>query len=222
MYLIRGERRKRSPQKRCHNMAKKYIAIAGNMGSGKSSLVDFLCRECSFKPFYEPNDLNPYLADFYKDMKKWAYHSQLHFLTHKFRIHQELDRSNGTVVQDRTIYEDAEIFCTNLYRSRFVGKRDYQTYMDLYKTILKSLQPPSVMIYLTCPLRTLKKRIAKRGRQMEKNVPDAYLKRLEKLYKNWISKYDISPIIKVSTEKYDYMDDFITRQSIMKELERYL
>jgi deoxyadenosine/deoxycytidine kinase len=203
-------------------MAKKYIAIAGNMGSGKSSLVDFLCRECSFKPFYEPNDLNPYLADFYKDMKKWAYHSQLHFLTHKFRIHQELDRSNGTVVQDRTIYEDAEIFCTNLYRSRFVGKRDYQTYMDLYKTILKSLQPPSVMIYLTCPLRTLKKRIAKRGRQMEKNVPDAYLKRLEKLYKNWISKYDISPIIKVSTEKYDYMDDFITRQSIMKELERYL
>ncbi|MBI2093021.1 MAG: deoxynucleoside kinase [Deltaproteobacteria bacterium] len=129
-------------------MAKKYIAIAGNMGSGKSSLVDFLCRECNFKPFYEPNDLNPYLADFYKDMKKWAYHSQLHFLTHKFRIHQELDRSNGTVVQDRTIYEDAEIFCTNLYRSGFVGKRDYQTYMDLYKTILKSLQPPSVMISL--------------------------------------------------------------------------
>ncbi|MBI2341750.1 MAG: deoxynucleoside kinase [Deltaproteobacteria bacterium] len=203
-------------------MAKKYIAIAGNMGSGKSSLVDFFCRECSFKPFYEPNDLNPYLADFYKDMKKWAYHSQLHFLTHKFRIHQELDRSNGTVVQDRTIYEDAEIFCTNLYRSGFVGKRDYQTYMDLYKTILKSLQPPSVMIYLTCPLRTLKKRIAKRGRQMEKNVPDAYLKRLEKLYKNWISKYDISPIIKVSTEKYDYMDDFITRQQIMNELRKYL
>lgn len=203
-------------------MAQKYIAIAGNMGSGKSSLVDFLCRECGFKPFYEPNDINPYLADFYKDMKKWAYYSQLHFLTHKFRLHQELDRSKDTVVQDRTIYEDAEIFCTNLYRSRYIPKRDYQTYMDLYRTILKSLNPPTIMIHLECSLHTLKKRIAKRGRQMEKSVPDAYLRNLERLYRRWISRYDLSPVIKVSTEKYDYMDDFITRQNIMKELEKYL
>ncbi len=203
-------------------MAKKCIAIAGNMGSGKSSLVDFLCREYGFKPFFEPNDINPYLADFYKDMKKWAYHSQLHFLTHKFRIHQELDRSKDIVVQDRTIHEDAEIFCTNLFKSGYLHKRDYHTYMDLYRTILKSIQPPTVMIYLECPLRTLKNRIAKRGRQMEKSVPDSYLKNLEKLYKRWIGKYDLSPLIKVSTEKYDYMDDFITRQQIMKELDKYI
>jgi deoxyadenosine/deoxycytidine kinase len=125
-------------------------------------------------------------------------------------------------VQDRTIHEDAEIFCTNLYQSRLISKRDYRTYMDLYKTITKSIKPPSVMVYLECPLRTLKKRIAKRGREMEKSVPDAYLKRLDKLYKRWISKYDLSPVIKVSTEKYDYMDDFITRQSVMKELEKYI
>ena len=203
-------------------MAKKYIAIAGNMGSGKSSLVDFLCREYSFKPFFEPNDINPYLADFYKDMKRWAYHSQLHFLTHKFRIHQELDRSKDVVVQDRTIYEDAEIFCTNLCRSGHINKRDYKTYMDLYHTICESIQPPDVMVYLECSLRTLRKRIASRGRQMEKNVPDAYLKTLDRLYKRWVSSYKISPIITVSTEKYDYMDDFITRQQIVKDLEKYI
>ena len=203
-------------------MANKYIAVAGNMGSGKSSIVDFLCREYGLKPFYEPNDLNPYLADFYKDMARWAYHSQLHFLTHKFRIHQELERSDGVVVQDRTIYEDAEIFCTNLHKSGYIIKRDYFTYMDLYRTISKSLRPPTVMLYLECPLRTLKKRIAKRGRQMEKNVPDEYLKRLERLYRRWISKYSLSPVIRVSTEKYDYMDDFITRQDVMKEMEKYL
>lgn len=203
-------------------MANKYIAVAGNMGSGKSSIVDFLCREYGLKPFYEPNDLNPYLADFYKDMARWAYHSQLHFLTHKFRIHQELERSDGVVVQDRTIYEDAEIFCTNLHKSGYIIKRDYFTYMDLYRTISKSLRPPTVMLYLECPLRTLKKRIAKRGRQMEKNVPDEYLKRLERLYRRWISKYSLSPVIRVSTEKYDYMDDFITRQDVMKEIEKYL
>ncbi len=203
-------------------MSSKYIAIAGNMGSGKSSLVDFLCREYNLKPFYEPNDLNPYLSDFYKDMKRWAYHSQLHFLTHKFRIHQELERDPGTVVQDRTIYEDAEIFCTNLYRSGFISKRDYQTYMHLYHTILKSLKPPTVLINLKCSLRTLKKRITHRGRAMEKSVPDAYLKRLEKLYDRWISAYDLSPVINVSTEKYDYMDDFIARQNVVREIERYI
>lgn len=203
-------------------MAQKYVAIAGNIGSGKSSLVDFLCREYKLKPFFEPNDFNPYLADFYKDMKVWAYHSQLFFLTQKFRIHQELDRSNDVVVQDRTIFEDAEIFCTNLFKGGLINKRDYRTYMDLYHTITDSIKLPTVLIYLECPLRTLKKRIAKRGRQMEKTLPDAYLKRLERLYKDWISKYKLSPIIKVSTEKYDYMDDFITRQQIEKEMEKYL
>lgn len=203
-------------------MAQKYIAIAGNIGSGKSSLVDFLCREYKLKPFFEPNDMNPYLSDFYKDMKAWAYHSQLFFLTQKFRIHMELDRSKDLVVQDRTIFEDAEIFCTNLFKSGYMSRRDYKTYMDLYHVMVDSIKPPTVMIYLDCSMRTLKKRIAKRGRQMEKSLPDAYLKKLERLYKNWIGKYKLSPIIRVSTEKYDYMDDFITRQQITKELDKYI
>ena len=203
-------------------MKPKYVAIAGNIGSGKSSLVDFLCREYKLKPFFERNDANPYLADFYKDMKTWAYHSQIFFLAQKFRIHQELDREKETVVQDRTIFEDAEIFCTNLFKSGYLTKRDYRTYMDIYRTMVDSIRPPAVLIYLDCPIRTLKKRISKRGRQMERSLPDSYLKNLDKLYKKWIIRYSLSPVIKVSTERYDYMDDFITRQHIEKELERHI
>lgn len=203
-------------------MPAKYIAIAGNMGSGKSSLTSFLCRHYGLKPFYEPNDINPYLADFYKDMKKWAYHSQLHFLTHKFRLHQELERYPEAVVQDRTIYEDAEIFATNLYKSGYIKKRDFETYYELYQTILRSLKPPDLMIYLKCSIRTLKKRIAERGRAMERSIPTEYLQKLELLYKRWIDKYQLSPVIVVSTDKYDYMDDFITRQDILRQIEKYL
>jgi deoxyadenosine/deoxycytidine kinase len=203
-------------------MATKYIAVTGNMGSGKSSLVDFLCRHYKLKPFFEPNDVNPYLASFYKDMKRWAFHSQMHFLTHKFRIHQELDRHPGTVVQDRTIYEDAEIFATNLHRIGYMNKDEFGTYKDLYSTMLDAIKPPDIMVYLECPLRTLKKRIEKRGRAMEKSVSDDYLRRLGKLYKSWISGYDRSPLINFSTEKMDYLSDFICRHDLLNTIERYL
>jgi deoxyadenosine/deoxycytidine kinase len=203
-------------------MATKYIAVAGNMGSGKSSLTDFLCRHFKLKPFFEPNEINPYLAHFYKDMKRWAFHSQMHFLTHKFRIHQELDRHPGTVVQDRTIYEDAEVFATNLYKIGYMSKEEFGTYKDLYATMLNAINPPDIMIYLECPIRTLKKRIIKRGRAMEKSVPDEYLMKLEKLYRNWVSKYDGSPLVTFSTEKTDYLSDFICRHDLLNTIEKYL
>ncbi len=110
---------------------KRSIAIAGNMGSGKSTLVEFLCRAYGVTPFYEPNDENPYLADFYKDMKRWAFQSQVYFLSNKFRLHQELDRQPGVVALDRTIFEDAEIFATALYQMRKISKRDWETYQGL-------------------------------------------------------------------------------------------
>jgi deoxyadenosine/deoxycytidine kinase len=204
------------------HMAKKYIAVAGNMGSGKSSLVDFLCRHFDLKPFFEPNDINPFLEPFYKDMKRWAFHSQMHFLTHKFRIHRELDDYPETVVQDRSIYEDAEIFAYNLYRQKCMGEEEYNTYRNLYEVMVKTIRPPDILIYLSCPLRTLKKRIAKRGRAMEKSVPDEYLKRLERYYKRWMSKYDRSPVIEVSTEKIDYLEDFIHRQDLLGTISKYL
>lgn len=203
-------------------MAKKYIAIAGNIGSGKSSLVDFLCKHFSLKPFFEPNDINPFLELFYKDMSRWAFHSQMHFLTHKFRIHRELDRFDGTVVQDRSIYEDAEIFAFNLYKQGLMSEKEYRTYRDLYEVMVHAINPPDLLINLCCPIRMLKKRIVKRGRAMEKNVPDEYLKRLDRYYKRWISKYDRSPILELSTERMEYIEDFIDRNDLLETIARYL
>jgi len=205
-------------------MQKKYIAVSGNMGVGKSTLVDFLCKTYKLKPFFEPNDFNPYLANFYDDMKTWAFKSQIFFLSRKFRIHQDLGRSRAKepVIQDRTIYEDAEIFAMNLYKQRIMNKRDFETYYEMYQTILNALNPPDLMIYLECSVRTVKKRIKQRGRVMEKDIPTRYVKRLNDLYETWITKYKQSPVIRISTERLDYMNDFIDRDDLYKKIEAYI
>ena len=201
---------------------KRFLAVAGNMGAGKSELVQFLCRRYGLKPFYEPNDANPYLADFYADMKQWAFHSQIYFLTHKFRLHRELMAEPGTVVQDRTIYEDAEIFCENLHRQKMISERDHKMYRELYEAVTSSLQPPDLMIFLKCPVKTLKKRIATRGRAMEQQIPTEYLTRLNKLYDEWRGRYMMSPVIELSTDKLDYLSNLIDRLDLFKQIEKYL
>jgi len=128
---------------------KRSIAIAGNMGSGKSTLVDFLSRTYDVTPFYEPNDENPYLADFYKDMKSWAFQSQLYFLSNKFRLHQKLDRQSGVVALDRTIFEDAEIFATALYQMRKISKRDWETYAARFDDLSALLNANATQAYKT-------------------------------------------------------------------------
>ncbi|MCH8865448.1 MAG: deoxynucleoside kinase [Proteobacteria bacterium] len=201
---------------------KRSIAIAGNMGSGKSTLVEFLSRTYGVKPFYEPNDENPYLADFYKDMKRWAYQSQLYFLSNKFRLHQELDRQPGVVALDRTIFEDAEIFATALMQMRKISKRDWETYQSFYGAILDAIQPPDLMIYLRCSMRTLRRRIRLRGRQMEQDVPLAYLKRLDRLYEKWIKSYCMSDVLVLDTDKLDYINDLLHRLDVMERIEAVL
>jgi len=201
---------------------KRSIAIAGNMGSGKSTLVDFLARTYDVAPFYEPNDENPYLADFYKDMKRWAFQSQLYFLSNKFRLHQELDRQPGVVALDRTIFEDAEVFATALHQMRKISKRDWQTYQGFYQAILDAIRPPDLMIYLRCSMRTLRQRIRLRGRKMEKDIPLAYLKRLERLYDGWIDNYDMSEILILETDRLDYIHDLVHRLDVMERIEAML
>ena len=201
---------------------KRFIAVAGNMGAGKSELVAFLCRRYGLKPFFEPNDTNPYLADFYADMKRWAFQSQIYFLTHKFRLHRELMQEPGTVVQDRTIYEDAEIFCENLHRSGMISERDYKTYRELYGVICASLAPPDLMIFLKCPVRTLKKRIQQRGRKMEMEVPTSYLSALNKLYEEWRERYALSPVIELDTGSLDYLTDLVDRLDLFRKIETYV
>jgi len=201
---------------------RRSIAIAGNMGSGKSTLVDFLARTYDVSPFYEPNDENPYLPDFYKDMKRWAFRSQLYFLSNKFRLHQELDRTPGVVALDRTIFEDAEIFATALHQMRKIDKRDWQTYWGFYQAILDAIKPPDLMIYLRCSMRTLRQRIKLRGRAMEQDVPLAYLKRLDRLYEDWISSYEMSEVLVLETDKLDYIHDLIHRLDVMERIESVL
>jgi deoxyadenosine/deoxycytidine kinase len=201
---------------------KRSIAIAGNMGTGKSTLVDFLAKTYGVMPFYEPNDENPYLGDFYKDMKRWAFQSQLYFLSNKFRLHQELDRQPGVVALDRTIFEDAEIFATALHQMRKISKRDWATYQGIYAAILDAIKPPDLMIYLRCSMRTLRKRIRLRGRAMEQDVPLAYLKRLERLYEEWIASYEMSDVLVLETDKLDYIHDLVHRLDVMERIEAVL
>jgi len=201
---------------------KRSIAIAGNMGTGKSTLVEFLSQTYGITPFYEPNDENPYLADFYKDMKRWAFQSQLYFLSNKFRLHQELDRQPGVVALDRTIFEDAEIFATALYQMRKISKRDWETYQGFYGAILDAIRPPDLMIYLRCSMRTLRQRIRLRGRKMERDVPLSYLKRLDRLYEAWIDSYRMSEVLVLETDRLDYIHDLIHRLDVMERIEAML
>jgi deoxyadenosine/deoxycytidine kinase len=201
---------------------KRFIAIAGNIGAGKTELTRFLCRRYGLKPFFEPNEQNPYLADFYKDMKAWAYKSQVYFLTHKFRLQLELQDEPGTVVQDRTIYEDAEIFAKNLHRQRTIDTRDFKTYWQLYRSISQTLRPPDLMIQLSCPVKTLRRRIKLRGRAMEQEIPVAYLSRLNRLYEDWFKRYDLSPVLKLETDRLDWLTDLVDRVDLFRRIERYL
>ena len=201
---------------------KRTIAIAGNMGSGKSTLVEFLSRTYDIAPFYEPNEQNPYLADFYGDMQRWAFQSQLYFLGNKFRLHQELDRQEGVVALDRTIFEDAEIFATALFQMRKISRRDWETYQGFYHAILDAIRPPDLMIYLRCSMRTLRQRIKLRGRAMEQDVPLAYLRRLDRLYEQWISNYRMGEVLVLETDRLDYINDVIHRLDVMQRIEAML
>lgn len=201
-----------------------YIAVAGNIGCGKSTLVDFICRSYGLSPFFEPNAKNPYLTDFYADMKAWAFHSQVYFLSHKFRIHQELEqeRKKRTVVLDRTIFEDGEVFAQYLHRRRLISERDWAVYESLYKTILESLRPPDLLIYLRASLRTMKKRIAIRGRPEEQHIPAVYLRRLNELYEQWFTDYRRSKTLVIETDQLDYLNDLVDRIDVFKTIEAFL
>jgi deoxyadenosine/deoxycytidine kinase len=201
---------------------KRYVAVAGTIGAGKTSLVAWLVKRYGLVPFFEPNDENPYLADFYGDMSRWAFHSQAFFLAHKLKLHQELAASSRPAVIDRTIYEDAEIFAKNLHAQGFLSRRDWGVYRELYEGICRSLRPPDVLIALTCPLATAKKRIARRGRQMEATIPDDYLRRLHRLYARWFDSYDLSPVVRIDTGKIDYVEDLVDLIEVTRTLDRAL
>ncbi|HSM25871.1 MAG TPA: deoxynucleoside kinase [Anaerolineaceae bacterium] len=184
---------------------KKYIAVAGNIGVGKSTLVDMICRRIGFQPFYEPVTENPYLADFYANMNTWSFHSQIFFLTHRIRLHQQLIQTPASVIQDRSIYEDAEIFARNLFLQGKMDERDYQTYHSLYQTLAEFLTPPDLVIYLRASVDTLLQRIKIRDRYYEQTIPEDYLQQLNTLYEGWIENFTFCPVLTVPADSLDYV-----------------
>lgn len=201
---------------------KRYVAVAGTIGSGKTSLVKWLVKRYGLTPYYEPNDDNPYLADFYRDMSAWAFHSQLFFLSHKLALHQSLLAGKRAAVIDRTIYEDAEIFARALKNDRYITKRDWAVYERLYEGIKRTLPPPDLLIAVSCSLAATKKRIAKRGRDMEKEIPDAYLRKLHRSYEGWFDTYDLGPIVRIDLTNLDYVENLVDLIEIQQKLDRLL
>jgi deoxyadenosine/deoxycytidine kinase len=201
---------------------KRYVAVAGTIGSGKSSLVAWLVKRYGLVAYYEPNEENPYLADFYRDMKAWAFHSQLFFLSHKLELHQSLLAAKRPAVIDRTIYEDAEIFARSLKDQRYLSARDWAVYERLYEGIKRTLPPPDVLVAVTCSLATTKKRILRRGRDMEKEIPHAYLRRLHHLYESWFARYDLGPIVRIDTTNLDYVENLVDLIALQQKLDTVL
>ncbi|MSP26448.1 MAG: deoxynucleoside kinase [Myxococcales bacterium] len=203
----------------------RVIAVAGNMGAGKSSLVEWLRQQFDMVPFFEPHEENPYLADFYGDMTRWGYASQLWFLIRRFQIHRAIDsrsrRELRPIVQDRTIYEDAEVFAAHLHDAGHIDERDWTTYQEMYATLIREVRPPDLMIYLRCPLKSLTRRIKKRGRSFEKGVPRSYLLSLEKLYEAWFLRYAASPKLVIETDRLDYVERIFDRLELIQEIERH-
>ncbi|HIA02415.1 MAG TPA: deoxynucleoside kinase [Myxococcales bacterium] len=192
------------------------------MGSGKSTLVDFLQVRFGVTPYFEPNDENPYLIDFYEDMERWAFQSQVYFLQKKFALHLELEKETGVVVQDRSIYEDAEIFATNLHRMKILNGRDWETYRELYDSIQSRLRPPDLLIFLKCSVRTVRKRIALRARPGEEKVPLSYIKGLSALYDHWYENYKLSESVVIETDQLDYISNLVDRIELLDIISQYL
>jgi deoxyadenosine/deoxycytidine kinase len=184
---------------------KKFIAVAGNIGVGKSTLVRMLCERLGWEPFYEPVTQNPYLADFYRDMQTWSFHSQVFFLTHRLRIHRGLLSFPGSVIQDRSVYEDAEVFAHNLALRGTLSQRDYATYRELYQTLCDFLPPPDLVVYLRASVGMLQKRIALRGRDYERDISNEYLGQLNVLYEGWIAGFTMCPVLTVPADDLDYV-----------------
>lgn len=184
-----------------------FIAVAGNIGTGKTTLTKLLSQRFNWAPHFEVVDENPYLADFYKDMSRWSFSLQLYFLTNRFQAHKEINSGKANAIQDRSIYEDAFIFARNLYEQGQMEERDYKTYLALYDTMCQFLEPPDLVVYLKKSLPELKKRIALRGRQFEKSIPDEYLLNLNRYYDEWMEGYSLGKKLIVPTDGLDFLEN---------------
>ncbi|MCJ7520421.1 MAG: deoxynucleoside kinase [Anaerolineaceae bacterium] len=184
---------------------KKFITVAGNIGVGKSSLVLRLSERLKWQPFFEPEANNPYLADFYQDMHAWSFHSQMFFLGHRLRVYRDLTECPNSVILDRSLYEDAEIFAHNLFINGYMTRRDYDTYDALYQSLLSFLPAPDLVIYLRASVSTLVERINQRSRNYEHSIDAGYLEQLNNAYDVWISGFSLCPVLTIPADNLDFV-----------------
>lgn len=185
---------------------KLFVAVAGNIGTGKTTLTKMLSDRFGWKPHFEAVTDNPYLADFYGDMGRWSFPLQIFFLNNRFRAHQRVSLETDSAIQDRSIYEDASIFARNLHEQGLMEPRDYRNYLDLYENMVQYLTPPDVVVYLRKSLPVLKRRIAQRGRDYERNIPDEYLANLSRYYDDWMDRYDLGKKLVIDSDDLDFKE----------------
>jgi len=184
----------------------RHIAIAGNIGAGKTTLTTLLAKHYKWEPQYEDVENNPYLYDFYEDMPRWSFNLQIYFLNSRFSQIIEIQKGDKTVIQDRTIYEDAQIFAPNLHAMGLMTKRDFDNYSNMFKTINQLIKPPDLLIYLRATIPTLVGQIQRRGRDYEDNLRLDYIRRLNEYYEAWINTYKQGRLLIIDIDKYNFAD----------------
>lgn len=201
---------------------KKFVAVAGNIGAGKSSLTRVLSDYFKWQAYFERVDDNPYLTDFYNDMRRWSFNLQVYFLSRRFDNHQTIERAPHSVIQDRTIYEDAEIFARNLFEMGLMDERDFDNYQALFKMMTSYLKSPDLLIFLRASVPTLVGHIQTRGRAFESSIRIEYLERLNRHYENWVGRYDLGPKLIVEVDDFDFVYEPEHRMEIISRIESRL
>lgn len=200
---------------------KKYIAIAGNIGAGKSSLTSLLGKNFGWQTYFESVDDNPYLSDFYEDMRRWSFNLQIYFLSSRFQHQKKLMEIEESLIQDRTIYEDVEIFAKNLHEMGLMSDRDYKNYCALFNEMVQYLKAPNLLIYLRADVPTLVRQIQQRGREYENTIRIEYLERLNRLYEDWIDRYDQEKLI-IDTDNLDFVNNQDDLGKVLELIEQRL
>ena len=199
----------------------KYIAIAGNIGAGKSSLTSLLGKNFGWRTYFESVDDNPYLSDFYEDMRRWSFNLQIFFLSSRFQHQKKLMEIEESIIQDRTIYEDVEIFAKNLHEMGLMSDRDYKNYCALFNEMVHYLKAPDLLIYLRAEVPTLVRQIQQRGREYENTIRIEYLERLNRLYEDWIDRYDQQKLI-IDTDNLDFVNNQDDLGKVLELIEQRL